>query len=911
MSLLVYVLAMVLTAQPKATPTPNLLTNGDLEARPSESGKPPGMHVGPVDSKTAAAGRFELVSDARSGKRALRVARTNTDRGYALTLHVPTFEAGEMPRRFVAVCWVKPLGKTGRDIAPSLHAQAFTPEWVGACRFLQETEPNPYDAGWGKHALLLELRPNTTLKHFRYLILVSEPGDGVVVDDLALYEVTSWPDQAVRDLMRGSEVAAPSSTGSAMQAVKGNCVENSSFELGLSRGWSVLGLLPHEQRGCIDSAVARHGGRSVRLDVVPGAKRTLTHKFRRLRVHQRHTLSAWVRASKPGAKVAIRFENGYVPSGGQPHRVQVYWTAKDTDWHRVVASGPTRPGPQNAYALRMIVWGDEQAAVWIDAVQLEEGEATQYAARHALEAALEPTDPTGMSSWDKPATYTVCVFNADKGPSTATLRLTTNDFWDRVVDTTTIGPRAFQPGLTRIERAWPAKARGSLRVRVGVGDRTEPDDEITLTIVPKPRYAERHPASRFGQHVRLEPWQLAVAKRLGACWVRMHDVGRCLNWDAVQPKPDQWVWADDKVAHAHQAGLEILGVLGRSPAWAIVNPDGSHPKRGGWLYPSDLDAWSRYVETVTRHYRGKVDVWEIWNEPWHAGFGIGDGAKYAKLSRRAYAAAKRGNPDCTIIGMCTHEAMVGFNRDAIAGGAIDACDVLSYHAYSSSGTDVYGRSKLLMAMLAPHRKGRAVWMTEGLGGYTYTWHSLLIDAVDDRYSRRPMAPKFTGDESAIAGAIGLANTLVAGAEKVFWYWSPWEGSGSIRPDRYTWFEYDGQLKPYAAAYAVSAHFLDGTRTVGRRKLGNSAVVCLFERAEDTVAAIWLEGDAGAKLDLTGLADTEREKLSVFDLMGNPVDVTGEPLKVSRCPVYLIARGCSADTVRKMITRQEASYDDSP
>jgi len=183
-------------------------------------------------------------------------------------------------------------------------------------------------------------------------------------------------------------------------------------------------------------------------------------------------------------------------------------------------------------------------------------------------------------------------------------------------------------------------------------------------------------------------------------------------------------------------------------------------------------------------------------------------------------------------------------------------------------------------------------MTEGLGGYTHSWHSLLIDAVDDPYSRRPQAPKFTGERAAVTGAIAIADLLVGQAEKVFWYWSPWEGSGSRRPDRYTWFEYDGQLKPHAAAYAVSAHFLDGTRPVQRTMSRDGLVAAVFERDGSAVAVLRTKGDQpDIPVNLPDPATQPDRPLRAFDLMGNPLRPPDGRLAVGPHPVYVTADKC--------------------
>jgi len=879
-------LSILLTgAFAEQTPTRNLLVNGGFEADWTGD-QPPGFRVGPVDSRTKAAGTFGLAADAHGGKHALRIERTNTDGGYALWLTIPTFTPASPPKRIAFVCWVKPAAARDKLPGPCLAWQAFTPEWIGACRLVRAIEPDPYAATWGKLAVLLEQDPNATLKHFRFLVEARNPGDAILVDDVACFDVTDWPRSAVDALMKREQEPTPAIAIDQWPFREGNLLQNSSFELGLSGGWSIPGPTPPEQLRMLDPATAYHGQAGVRLDYSADEQRTLTGRFRPVRIGQTHTLSAWVRARDPGATVTLGFENGYVPVGSGPHRFETRKALEPGTWQRIEVSGVAKAGPADAYGIRITATGPAPGSVWVDSVQFEEGPARPYAPARPLEAALLLPEPAGISQWDEPVRYTIQVTNHTANAIRATLAVQTWDFWDRKVHEETIGPRSFTPGVTIIESAEPAKTRGSQRLRLYIDGREELEDEITLTVVPPARYPSRHVASRFGQHVRLEPWQLGVAKRLGACWARMHDVDFCLSWDQAEPEPGRWVWADDKIDLAHQIGLDVLGVLGRAPGWALEPDKDGKTATGGWYYPPDLDAWGNYVEAVTRHYRGKVDVWEIWNEPY--GFGIGDGTKYAALARTAYAAAKRGNPECTILGLCTHAGATAFNRDALAGGAINACDLISYHCYTRDGTDAYRRGIEVREVLGLADDGKKVWMSEGMGGYTFSWHSFLVDAVNDPYSRRPGAPTFSSQAAAVTGARAIANILAAGAEKTFWYWSPWESASSIRPDRYTWFEYDGQLKPYAAAYAVAAHFLDGTRSVGRITARQHLPVCLFERDEEAVAVLWWEADGQTTVGLRPPADRPARSIQAFDMMGNPLNPTNARLTIDSHPIYVHA-----------------------
>jgi len=855
------------------------VAQGDFEAPLNSSGQPSGFYLGPVDGGAAGGNRWELTADGHGGAQALRIVRGELEPPFALTLLFPVIEAMDHPRRYLATCWVKPLRTAGRDGTPRLEYQAMTPEWTGACTLVSATEANPYLAGWSRQSALLELPSGVALGHFRYLVRVNRPEDGLLVDDVSLVEVTNTPESEIAQRLRPASEMAANPAGIFPKGT-GNLLDNSSFELGMALGWSILALTPEEQRAAVDATTAWHGERSLRLDYSEDAPRVVTSKFRHVTPYRPYTLSAWVKSAEPGARVTLSFESGYVPTGYAPHHVETVANVSLDVWSRMEVTGITEPGPENGYAIRISAHGPGAGSVYVDGVQFEGGELTDYQPKGVIEASLHTTAPEAIFPWNEPYRMELHLQNYASDAVVWSHRQVTTDFWGNIVAVLNDEERDCPPGRSTVEFTQDPPARGSLRVSLFPSGQTDAVDELTLTIVPEPRYPARHPASRFGQHVQLDAWQLAVAKRLGAGWIRLHDVDQSLTWDHVEPTPGAWTWADKKnFSLAHAAGLEVLAVLGRTPAWAARDHLGNPAPQGGWICPTDLDGWERYVERVTAHYAGTVDHWEIWNEPY--GFGIDDGAIYAELAKRAFQAAKRGNGACTVLGLCSWEGATDFNAAAVENGALEACDVASYHCYTGAGVDAYERGLRFRDAIGLEGTGIPVWMTEGLGGYTHSWHASLIDAIDDPYSRAPGGPNFTAEEAAIVGTISLVNTLANGAEKVFWYWSPWEGSGSIRPDRYTWFEYDGQLKPHAAAYAVCAYFLDGTAPAGRRiSEGGRAIASEFRGEGRSVTVMWCEGGGAYTL-------SAREGCSVFDMMGNLISEGKESVSIGRHPMYIV------------------------
>jgi polysaccharide biosynthesis protein PslG len=92
-------------------------------------------------------------------------------------------------------------------------------------------------------------------------------------------------------------------------------------------------------------------------------------------------------------------------------------------------------------------------------------------------------------------------------------------------------------------------------------------------------------------------------------------------------------------------GVRIIARLDHTPAWA--RPPGSTPGTP----PSDPNDYAKFVAEFVRHYRGRVQYVQIWNEPnlaveWG---GQIDPDGYFRLLQAAYARAKEVDPNVVIL----------------------------------------------------------------------------------------------------------------------------------------------------------------------------------------------------------------------------------------------------------------------
>jgi Glycosyl hydrolase catalytic core len=132
-------------------------------------------------------------------------------------------------------------------------------------------------------------------------------------------------------------------------------------------------------------------------------------------------------------------------------------------------------------------------------------------------------------------------------------------------------------------------------------------------------------------------------------------------WSEVQPGgPRDWrahyYLRDDLIQRERANGIEVIGLLQATPAWAATRrEDGGRAVPSG-LYRSVDDpqnTWAVFVRKMAAEYRGRIDTWIIWNEvdiaagQWSTWNGSLE--QYMQLLRVAARAIRAGNPDAKVL----------------------------------------------------------------------------------------------------------------------------------------------------------------------------------------------------------------------------------------------------------------------
>ena len=83
-----------------------------------------------------------------------------------------------------------------------------------------------------------------------------------------------------------------------------------------------------------------------------------------------------------------------------------------------------------------------------------------------------------------------------------------------------------------------------------------------------------------------------------------------------KPAEDSWTVYDDIVNEARARGLTVIARLDRPPRWARINKIGEHHLPDTSNGPPDKPAYyADFVRAVANHFKGRIGVYQIWNEP--------------------------------------------------------------------------------------------------------------------------------------------------------------------------------------------------------------------------------------------------------------------------------------------------------
>jgi hypothetical protein len=154
----------------------------------------------------------------------------------------------------------------------------------------------------------------------------------------------------------------------------------------------------------------------------------------------------------------------------------------------------------------------------------------------------------------------------------------------------------------------------------------------------------------------VEDWKkertMQMIQQAGIGWIKQE-----FEWDQIEFKKgyfyddkfkkSAWQKYDQIVDLAAKYNVKIVARLDRAPDWA--RPANSNPGAPAKNYQDYAD----FVAEFVKHYKGKINYLQIWNEPnlhdeWLEGTPV-DPKKYTEMLKLAYQAAKKADPNIKIM----------------------------------------------------------------------------------------------------------------------------------------------------------------------------------------------------------------------------------------------------------------------
>jgi Glycosyl hydrolases family 39 len=193
-----------------------------------------------------------------------------------------------------------------------------------------------------------------------------------------------------------------------------------------------------------------------------------------------------------------------------------------------------------------------------------------------------------------------------------------------------------------------------------------------------------------------------------------------VTWPDLEPKKGEWRFnvLDKSIEMAEVHHTEVMLTLGFTPAWASARPEERVGYNLGWAAePKDIADWRNFIQTVARRYKGRVRIYEIWNEPnLKNHYWTGSVEQMVALVHAAHDIIKDIDPGAIVVSpSATSESGISWLSEFLSKGGNQYVDVIGYHFYvnPSHPESLIGFvEKIRQVMRANGVEARPLWDTE-------------------------------------------------------------------------------------------------------------------------------------------------------------------------------------------------------
>jgi hypothetical protein len=392
----------------------------------------------------------------------------------------------------------------------------------------------------------------------------------------------------------------------------------------------------------------------------------------------------------------------------------------------------------------------------------------------------------------------------------------------------------------------------------------------------------------FQQQIWWYTYQAPLMAKAGVRWIRPWLAWEN-TWNTQEPKPGQWDTRalDAALRRMEKYGLRYQDILFAAPSWATGGT--------GWAAPpvEKMGLWEAYVEKLVRQYTGRIRYYEVWNEPdgmWPEATRP-SGEHYLAMLKATWAAAKRADPHCVILGL-SHAGYEAWLEKVGKLGARDYLDAVTVHVYAPP-RDFVGQVERRREILARYGMGeKPLWLNE-IGTTAYDFNP--------QYSARFGCSEFS--QASAVTELYAQSLSFDPRMKVFWFctYDPrdaahepeWTGDAGVG------VMYLGFLPKLSyAALAGVAKELEGRECLGRQDIAEDLHQISFA---GPVAAVWCDRPRERPLvRATDLGCLPEEAVVLTDMFTNQIAsgrAGGIKVDLSHGPVYLEGSGQMAAVAR--------------
>lgn len=564
-----------------------------------------------------------------------------------------------------------------------------------------------------------------------------------------------------------------------------NIIKNSGFETGTS-WWGIgtrhLGISLGKE--FIDDKNSFGGSCSLKLPFrVP-----LSSKCYKLEKGEKYTLSFYGKSDTEGYfYLEITNFNHY------------FWDKKKKDFSRKKFS--YKPGKWERFSISIIPncelssfyhininFISEKGNYWIDCVQLEKGEISDYKPENSIEAGISFKDRANIIVKGKDKPFADIIFyNYGKEKRKVETLCKVFDIFDRTVYQKDLVISSL-PGK-RVVKEIDLKTlpKGIFRIVV-MSKEEECLDEKVFSILPEVKEIPNE-KSFAGAYISFSPYAFEAMKKAGLKWTQTLSVAsKFLRWNLVEPEKGRFIWHDEDIKLAGKYGFKIIGNLStvrRFPKWVPFEKT-----EKGYKKPN-IDDYKNYVRNVVQHYKNYIKYWTVADEADRAGFKPDE---YAPYHKAAYEVIKEIDPSAKVIINST-----GWFQDKVLQIiGPEYTDIIS-------GNHIHVINYFKKNAEVARKYNKPLWAT-GVGWYARSMYKNYSDARPESGTKPRVAVK--------QFMTNIIKEKELGCKRFIYYDARYLGRVVYDLHQWSLFEFDGSLTSTAVGYASIINMLDGAELTG-------------------------------------------------------------------------------------------------